>query len=180
MPSQRSRALRQGPLTISERAARAADIIKRHEHGETFSAIGKHYQISSQKCHEIYWTNIKAQPAKAVDEHRVTMVRQFDEQETMIRELLTKKHYAISEGHLVYLREGEPPLEDDAFALQAFKSLRDVWAQKAKLLGLNAPDKVQQTVEVTTVTQQDLAIRELLQQQKALNKQSREDVHNGQ
>lgn len=169
-----------GELTREERAARTADIVKRHDHGETFSAIGKHYKLSAPTVHNIYWREINSIRSENTVEHIKKMIRQLEEQEEDIRALIGRKHYAISEGHLVYLGEGEPPLEDDDFALRALKDLRALWAQKAKLLGLNAPDKVQQQVEVVQVTQQDLAIRELLQQQKALNQQSTEDVHNGQ
>lgn len=169
----------QGGLTRAERASRARDIVQRHEHGETFSSIGKSYKLSAPTVHALYWREINSYRAETVDEHRKKMLRQFESQEQDIRALLGKRHYAISEGHLIYLEEGEPPLEDDDFALRAFKSLRDLWAQKAKLIGANAPDKVQQQVEVVQVTQADLAIRELVQQHKAMNQRSREDIHNG-
>lgn len=159
-----------------------ADIVRRHDRGETFSSIGKAYGISASTVHTLYWREINSVPAEAVHEHRAKMLRQFEGQERRLTEMLERKHYVVSEGRAVYIGDPDDPeyLEDEDMLLKTERAFREVWAQKAKLLGLNAPDKVQQQVEVVQVTQQDLAIRELLQQQKALNQQSTEDVHNGQ
>ena len=90
---------------------------------------------------------------------------QLDELDMMQRavfEVLEAKHYVVSDGRIVYVGEkGDPDrreLLDDGPVLQAVDRLLKIADRRAKLLGLDAPKRV----EVSDTTPDlDAAVRDL-------------------
>lgn len=95
-------------------------------------------------------------------------------------EILERNHVTVSHGRVIRLgaapEEGEPdtrePLLDDGPTLQAIATLQRLYESRRKLMGTDAAQKVDATVH--EVTEQDLAIRDLISQAKAKNAMQRE------
>lgn len=94
------------------------------------------------------------------------------ELEARARQVLDRHHITVNNGRVIAI-DGEP-LQDDGPVLQAIDRLvriedarRKNNAEQRKLLGLDAPTKVD--AQVTEVTQQDIAVQELVAEMKAKN-----------
>jgi hypothetical protein len=94
------------------------------------------------------------------------------ELEARARQVLDRHHITVNNGRVIAI-DGEP-LQDDGPVLQAIDRLvriedarRKNNAEQRKLLGLDAPTKVE--AQVTEVTQQDIAVQELVAEMKAKN-----------
>lgn len=91
--------------------------------------------------------------------------------EARAREVLDRHHITVNNGRVIKLDDGEP-LQDDGPVLAAIDRLvriedarRKNNAEQRKLLGLDAPTKVD--AQVTEVTQQDIELQEMLRDAKA-------------
>jgi len=71
--------------------------------------------------------------------------------------VLEARHYLVSQGRLIRLEDGAPPLEDDGPVLQAIDRLLKISERRSKLLGLDAPIRV----GVSTIDHIDAEIAEL-------------------
>jgi hypothetical protein len=94
------------------------------------------------------------------------------ELEERARLVLGRHHITVNNGRVIAI-DGEP-LQDDGPVLAAIDRLikiedarRKNNAEQRKLLGLDAPTKVE--AQVTEVTQQDIAVQELVAEMKAKN-----------
>ena len=101
----------------------------------------------------------KALEGIIVDAREDFIKLQLDELDMMTRsviEVLETKHYVVSEGRIVY--RGDKELLDDSPVLQAVDRLLKISDRRAKLLGLDAPKRV----EVSDGTGDlDAAVRDL-------------------
>lgn len=90
--------------------------------------------------------------ALAVEDLREQELQRLDDLEATAREVLRRRHLLVQGGKVVRLEgeDGEPgePYEDDAPTLAAIDRLLKIGAQRAQLLGLNAPAKVEHTGKV--------------------------------
>lgn len=87
-----------------------------------------------------------------------------------VKDILRNRHYTISDGRVVQL-DGEP-IEDDEFVLKCIDrlvkiedQLEKIEVRRAKLLGLDAPTRVDATV--TETTQEDLELAEMVREAQA-------------
>jgi hypothetical protein len=80
-------------------------------------------------------------------------------------EILDKQHVAISASGKVVYNDGEPVL-DDSVALKAVDSLVKVQGRRAKLLGLDAPTRVQAMIGIITLDEQKSDITNLFERLK--------------
>lgn len=98
--------------------------------------------------------------------------------EDSVRRVMARKHITVNNGRVIQVINPdsgeEEPVEDDTFVLQAVDRLNRIEEQRRKtgdsicrLLGLDAAVKVDATV--TEVTQQDIAVQELVAEMKAKN-----------
>lgn len=109
--------------------------MRRDRHG--FREIGAELGISGKRAHELYQEALAAIPAAQVDEHRAEEVDLID---TAVRELLS-----ICRNPDVSPRT----------AIEGWATIRGWSEYRAKLLGLNAPDRH----EVVTLDAIDEQIR---------------------
>lgn len=86
-------------------------------------------------------------------------------------EVLERHHIRVDHGRVVTTGEGEDkqPLLDDGPILQAINTIAKLDESRRKLLGLDAAQKVDATVH--EVTQEDLALSELIREKRARDAQ---------
>lgn len=93
--------------------------------------------------------------APRVDEARAEMVLQIDHLYAKAMAVLEARHYKINDGELVRIPDenGElHPLVDNAPVLHAIREINGLMTRKARLLGLDAPAKIQAEVSGVRVT----------------------------
>lgn len=95
----------------------------------------------------------------------------LNELEARTRQVLDRHHITVNNGRVIKLDDGEP-LQDDGPVLAAIDRLikiedarRKNNAEQRKLLGLDAPTKVD--AQVTETTQQDIELQEMIRDAKA-------------
>lgn len=98
--------------------------------------------------------------------------------EESVRTVMARKHITINNGQVIRVLDPETgekeTVEDDTFVLQAVDRLGRIEEQRRKtgdsisrLLGLDMPVRVDATV--TEITQQDIAVQELVAEMRAKN-----------
>lgn len=145
-----------------ETAERDAEMARMKARGLSYRQISAAVGLEVSAVHAAVQRAIEAtirQPAeeaKAAALHQLELsLERYEQMRDAIVATLERKHYVVSNGRLVYLKEEEEPLEDDAFVLAAMESLRRIeesrrglLERQAKYLGLDAAQKVQVDVGV--------------------------------
>lgn len=93
--------------------------------------------------------------APKVNEARAEMVAQIDHLYTKAMEVLEARHLKVNNGEVVSVPDEDGnyhPLEDDAPVLRAIDTINQLMQRKARLLGLDAPAKIQAEVSGVRVT----------------------------
>lgn len=99
----------------------------------------------------------KEQLAISLDQHRQLELEKLDRLERAAITVLETKHVHVSGGKVV--RDGGDeetvgePLYDDGPVLQAIETLRRLSERRAKLLGIDAPTKVETDGKLTVVVE---------------------------
>lgn len=140
-------------LETAERDAEAARLQAR---GMSLRQIAQQLGYANQSgVHKAIQRALAAVPVQGVDELRRVQCDQLDYLTAKALEVLEAKHYAHStHGELVYGPNGEV-LVDSAPTLNAIDRLVRILERRAKLMGLDAP----QRHEVTTLDYLDAQIR---------------------
>jgi hypothetical protein len=107
----------------------------------TYQQIGDALGMSRQAAHKAVLRAIEDIPKEAAAEALALELEKLDAYERRLFEVLEKKHLYISRGGKVVFHDGEP-IEDDTSVIQAISALLRVGDRRAKLLGLNAPTRV--------------------------------------
>lgn len=124
----------------AERHAQAAEMRSR---GMTYQAIGDALGISKQSAHEAV-QRVLAETLREPAEHLRTMeLDKLDRAERVAHGVLEARHPVLYQGK-------DTGYEDDAPKLAAIDRLLRVAERRARLLGLDAPEKVESTV--TTIS----------------------------
>jgi hypothetical protein len=155
-------------LTISERDNRAAGM---KLSGLTYEQIADDLGISRTTAFEAVERAMKAVPFEEADTLRKIELAHLDKAQSKALEILEKQHVAISaSGKVVYTqaKDGKPgePVLDDSVALKAVDSLVKVQGRRAKLLGLDAPTRVQAMIAIITLDDQKADITNLFERLK--------------
>lgn len=87
--------------------------------------------------------------APMVDEYRRLENDKLDLLERMVHDTLRQRHVVVSHGHVVY--QGDEPLLDPAPVYAAVDRLIRIQERRAKLNGLDAPQKTQVSGTLTYV-----------------------------
>jgi hypothetical protein len=165
----------------AERDAAAAHLRGR---GYTYAKIAQELGLSGrQVAYEAVQRALKAIVKEAASEALAIELDRLDAElvrledlEAAARAVMTRNHVTVSHGKVISTTnpetEQEEPLLDDGPVLQAIDRLVRIedargrnGDRRAKLLGLNAPTRVDAIVH--EVTQQDLELQELLREAKA-------------
>lgn len=102
---------------------------------------------------------LAAVPRDAAEELIQLELDQLDMMTAAVLEVLEANHYVVSQGRLIRLDDGAPPLTDDSTVLAAVDRLLKIQERRAKLLGLDSPTVSK--VEVITESAVDRAIADL-------------------
>jgi hypothetical protein len=150
-------------LTLSERNQRAAQMRLR---GIDCQTIAETLGIALSTVYVAVDSAMKEVPFADADSLRKIELAHLDKAQSKALEILDKQHVAISaSGKVVYTESGEPVL-DDSVALKAVDSLVKVQGRRAKLLGLDAPTRVQAMIGIITLDEQKLDITNLFERLK--------------
>lgn len=131
-------------VAAAQHAERRAEMWRMRLAGRTQLEIAEHFGISQQAVSIQLRKALAERPATAIDEYRAVELDKLDRLEQVALGVLGNTHYVVSGGAVVYhTQDGEiAPLVDDAPKLAAIKAILQICAQRAALLGLNAPAKV--------------------------------------
>lgn len=122
---------------------RKAEVMRLRRQGHTFEAIGQELGITRQRAHQIYQQVLEEIPVHEVSQYRVEQAARLDELLVRAHEVLGRRHVHVSQGRIVLDKETGEPVQDDGPILAAIKTILDIEARRAKLLGLDTPVKQQ-------------------------------------
>jgi hypothetical protein len=143
-------------VTARQREARMLEL---RRDGRSYTEIGEAFGISRQVATRIIqrgMDRIVREPAELV---KVMDLERLDQLQVEALAVLRRRHVAVSGGKIVRGDDGQP-LVDDGPVLAAIGKLLDIQARRARLLGLDAPNKH----EVLTLDAIDAEIRRLEEQ----------------
>jgi len=115
--------------------------------GLTYQQIGDRLGYSRQAAYQAVARAIADIPRMATEELRTLELEKLDDLERKLRIILQKNHYKVSASGKVVTHEGEPVV-DSGPEIQAILGILKVIDKRAKLLGLDAPTKVETEVTV--------------------------------
>jgi hypothetical protein len=144
-------------IEAAERRQRAAEMRSK---GATWKQVADEYFRGNTGN---AWAGVKQfwteQPRETVEEIRSMMVAKIEDLEAEVRAVMARKHYLISEGHIVRHhgddcdrgpRCGCPAVEDDEPIYRGVDRVRQLVETQLKLIpGLAAATKVESTGEST-------------------------------
>lgn len=161
-------------IKTAESYERDAEALRLRSRGMSLREIGQRlgYGDESNTCRAL---------SRAVDAVRGEPAREVIQQQVELLNLMTEKAMAVLERHHIKVDHGRvillgrppeeggdderEPLLDDGPILQAISTLLRIQERRARLLGLDAPARVDATVH--EVTQVDLQVQELIREAKA-------------
>jgi hypothetical protein len=137
-------------------AQRRADALQMRKDGKFFHEIAAElkYCSASAAAQDVQRALLLVVTEPAAEVRALELMR-LDELWVKAAEVLNRQHVTVSNGRIVRTETGEPLL-DDAPVLAAIDRLLKIQERRAKLLGLDAPTKV----EVLTIDAIDAAIRD--------------------
>lgn len=143
---------------VRTQAGRERDLIalEMRSAGRTWRVIADTlgYTDESNARRGVY-TILAETQAPTVNEARAEMVAQIDQLYGEAMKVLEARHLRINNGELVQVEDENGqlvPVEDDAPVLRAIDTINQLMTQKARLLGLNAPAKIQAEVSGVRIT----------------------------
>jgi hypothetical protein len=153
------------PATVKRDAEAAALRAK----SWTYQAIADHLGLSKSAAFEAVQRALADTLAEPAEQVRALELEKLDEAERAVRAVLEREHVTVSQGKVVRRRvgdqlddDGQPVLDgdgkpvgvyedvlDDAPVLQAVDRLLKIQERRARLLGLDAAQKLDVSGEVT-------------------------------
>lgn len=121
-------------------ATRDAKACELRAQGLTYAAIGIKLNLSKGQAYESVQRALRDTLTEPADDVRQLELIRLDELSRKAREVMLAKHLVVDKGAVV-LWEDEP-LVDDAPVLQAIDRLVKIQERRAKLLGLDSPQRV--------------------------------------
>lgn len=137
-----------------ERDARAVELRRRHLN---YRQIARELDLSTSTAYEAVQRGLADTVAETNDEVRRQELERLDDLARASLRVLSKTHLVVSQGKVAKHPETGEVLVDDAPVLAAIDRLLKIQERRAKLLGLDAPAKV----EVLTLDAIDSEIRKL-------------------
>lgn len=123
-------------------AARDAQACELRAQGLTYAAIGAELGLSKSQAFEGVQRALRDTLQEPADDVRRLELIRLDELAQHARQVLLGTHYVVSQGRVVRLTRGGIPLEDDAPKLAAIDRLLRIQERRARLLGLDSPQRV--------------------------------------
>lgn len=134
-------------IRTPDTAERDAVACRMRRDGETFDAIAAELGFTNRSAaHKAVQRAMVAIVQEAAEEVRVMELERLDYLWTEGLKVLRAKHVTVQNGKVVMLANSEgvlEPLRDDAPVLNAIDRLLRIMERRAKLLGLDAPKRVE-------------------------------------
>jgi hypothetical protein len=137
-----------------ERDARAVELRRRHLN---YRQIARELDLSASTAYEAVQRGLADTIAETNDEVRRQELERLDDLARVSLRVLAKTHVVVSQGRVAKHPDTGEVLVDDGPILAAIDRLLKIQDRRAKLLGLDAPAKV----EVLTMDAIDAEIRRL-------------------
>jgi|SRR5215207_3754548 len=149
MPARTSRA------EVLEREARAIEL---RRNGATYHQIAERLHMSVSGAALAVKRALDRHVAEAAPDVRKLELDRLDHLHVQALLVLQREHVVVSAGKVVLDTTGRP-MRDDGPTLQAIRTILTIQERRARLLGLDAPTRVD--VKVLTIDQMDDRIAEL-------------------
>lgn len=146
-------------LSDAELAERDEKIWQLRLRGLSLRQIGAEVGLSHPSVHEILKRGYQERVYPLVDEQRAVELERLDLWTVAAGEVLNREHIHVSNGRIVR-DENDKPIRDDGPVLAAIDRLVRLAERRARLLGLDAPTRVQADVN----TQESDAVRALAEE----------------
>lgn len=123
--------------------------------GMTFEQIGQERGYTKQRAHAIFQAALASIVSPAVEAIRAEHLAELAEARETVLAVMRSDQPIVSQGHIVSAIDGEDdagkpiygePLVDQAQKLDAARALTAVQAREAKLVGADAPTRVETEV----------------------------------
>lgn len=152
-------------------------------------------RISVTRCKELIYEEAARRIDPRVDAYRTLALASLEaslerlhNMEESVRTVMAREHITVNNGRVIRVANPqtgeEEPVADDTFILQAVDRLTRIEESRRKtnesirkLLGLDAPAKVDATV--TEVTQQDIELQEMVAELQAKNANIEAELRGG-
>jgi hypothetical protein len=145
----------------ADAARRRAQVVQARLAGASFEEIGRQLGVSDTRAHQLWTDALERTIKEPADRHRALELQRLDQLQLSAVRVLRDGHVVIQGGKVVADRQGRP-YTDHAPVLQAINTLLRVAERRARLLGLDAPAKVDAKVDGhVTVDHLDDQIRDL-------------------
>lgn len=155
------------PAKRAEVALRRTQAIELRNSGASFEEIAQALDYSSaqaasndiRRALESY-TKLQAE---TVEHHRAQSLAALDDMATKVREIMQRRHLVVQNGKIVgeFVNEAFVPLEDSAPILACIDRLMRIEERRAKLLGMDAPAKVEMSGQVVEYRFVGIAIEDV-------------------
>jgi hypothetical protein len=130
-------------LNSQQIAKRNIDIWQARIDGMNQMQIAVRYGISQSAVHKILTDMVRVRSEPVAAELRQLEMDKLDQAEASVLEVLRRKHVHIQGGRIVK-NDDDEEMEDDAHVLAAVDRLVKISARRSALLGLDAPQKIEQ------------------------------------
>jgi hypothetical protein len=138
---------------------RAVEAMRLRTRGMSYREIAQEMGFNNESAvRDLVSRALLATLSEPADDLRQLELQRLDFMWAAVLKVLERHHVTVSNGKVIYL--GDTPLHDDAPILAAVDRLVKIQDRRAKLLGLDAP----QRVEVLTIDAIDAELARLTQQ----------------
>ncbi len=123
-------------------AERDAEACRLRIQNLTYRQIAKVLDVSVHTAYEGVQRALRDTQQEPADGVKRLELERLDELAQKVTEVMLATHYVVSQGKVVSLSRDGEPLLDDAPVLQAVDRLLRIQERRARLLGLDAPQRV--------------------------------------
>jgi Homeodomain-like domain len=153
---------------------REAQALELRRNGASYPQIAERLGISVSTAWAAVNRVLKRTAQEAAGDVRKLELERLDQLQIAALTVLRRTHPVVQAGKVVYTGggDGQPavPLVDDGPTLAAIRALLDIQQRRARLLGLDAPTKVE--AKVLTMDVMDARVQELEAELAALDQTS--------
>jgi hypothetical protein len=125
----------------ADAARRRAQVLQARLAGASFEDIGQRLGVSDTRAHQLYVDALHRTVQEPADQLRVLELHRLDQLQAHAVKVLRGRHVVIQGGRVVVDRQGQP-YTDHSPVLAAIAALLRIAERRARLLGLDAPSRV--------------------------------------
>lgn len=134
----------------TEQATRDAQAAAMYARGQTFAQIGAHFGVTRQGAYAMRARALAAAGKADREQALAHELAKLDAMEQAAWLVLARNHIVVSNGRVMADPRSDELLEDDGPVLQAVSTLLKVSERRAKMIGLDAPSRVEVSDRVTS------------------------------